>query len=94
MRDKWVIWPIYFDSEASRKDGRKIAKEIAVRNPTIDEIFQAARKLGLNPLKEEKAHPKRWWRKEGRLLVEKKGRKIDVLKSIGEIVSSKRKQNK
>lgn len=86
MRDKWVVWPIYFDAEASRKEGRKIPKELAIKNPNIDEIFKVAKKLGFNPLKEEKAYPKRWWRKEGRILVDKKGRKLEIIKRIAEII--------
>ncbi|RLF47316.1 MAG: signal recognition particle protein Srp19 [Thermoplasmata archaeon] len=90
MRDKWVLWPIYFDIDASKKEGRKVGKELAVKNPTADEIFRAAKKLGLNPVKEEKAYPKRWWRKEGRVLVEKKGRKTDIIKRIAEIIKQNR----
>jgi signal recognition particle subunit SRP19 len=90
MRDKWVIWPIYFDIDASKKEGRKVGKELAVKNPTADEIFKAAKKLGLNPVKEEKAYPKRWWRREGRVLVEKKGRKTDIIKRIAEIIKQSR----
>jgi len=90
MRDKWVLWPIYFDVDASRLEGRKVSKELAIKNPTVDEIFKAAKKLGLNPVKEEKAYPKRWWRKEGRILVDKKGRKIEIIRKIAEYI----KENK
>ncbi|HEC76409.1 MAG TPA: signal recognition particle protein Srp19 [Thermoplasmatales archaeon] len=90
MRDKWVIWPIYFDIDASKKEGRKVGKELAVKNPTADEIFKAAKKLGLNPIKEEKAYPSKWWRKEGRVLVEKKGRKTEIIRKIAEYI----KENK
>ncbi len=86
MRDKWVIWPIYFDLDASRMNGRKISKEMAFKNPSIDEIFNAAKKLGLNPVKENKAYPGRWWRKEGRVLVEKKFSKMETIRKIAEII--------
>ncbi len=90
MRNKWVIWPVYFDAEVGREKGRKIPKELAVKHPTIDEIYRAAKKLGLNPVKEEKAHPKRWWRKEGRILVDKKGRKTEIIRKIAEIIKQSR----
>ena len=86
MRDKWVLWPIYFDADASRLEGRKVPKQLAIRNPSIDESFKAAKKLGLNPIKEEKAHPARWWRKEGRILVDKKGRKLEIIRKIAEYI--------
>lgn len=84
MRDKWVVWPIYFDADASRKEGRKVPKELAIKNPNVDEIFKTAKKLGFNPVKEEKAYPKRWWRKEGRILIDKKDKKISMLIKIAE----------
>jgi len=90
MRDKLVLWPIYFDSHASRR-WRRVGKNIAVANPTIDEIFKAAKKLGFNPVKEEKSHPARWWRKEGCILIEKKGKKAEIIKKIAEIVKENRK---
>ncbi len=86
MRNKWVLWPIYFDADASRQEGRKIPKELAIKNPTVDEIFKAAKKLGLNPIKEEKAYPSRWWRKEGKVLVDKKGRKLEIIRKIAEYI--------
>ena len=90
MRDKWVIWPVYFDANVSRKEGRKVSKELAIKNPSIDDIYKAAKKLGLNPVKEEKAYPKRWWRKEGRLLIDKKGKKMEIIKKIAEIIKENR----
>lgn len=90
MRDKWVIWPIYLDAEASRREGRKLPKERALSNPQIDDIVKAAKQLGLNPIKEEKSYPSRWWRKEGRVLVNRGRKKIEILESIAEKI----KQNK
>ena len=67
---------------------------MAVASPTIDEIFKAAKKLGLNPIKEEKAHPSRWWRKEGCILIEKKGKKAEIIKKIAEIIKEGRSEKK
>ncbi len=86
MRDKWVIWPVYFDVDASKKEGRKLSIKLSWKNPNIEEIYRAAKKLGLNPIKEEKAYPKRWWRREGRILVDKKGKKMEILRKIAEFV--------
>ncbi|MCD6572763.1 MAG: signal recognition particle protein Srp19 [Thermoplasmata archaeon] len=91
MRNKLVLWPIYFDSHMPRY-WRKVPKSMAVSNPSIDEIFKAAKKLGLNPVKEEKAHPARWWRKEGCILIEKKGKKAEIIKKIAEIIKEGRSE--
>ena len=89
MRDKWVLWPIYFDLKASRK-GRKLPKNLAMNDPNVEEIYKAAKKLGLNPIKEEKSYPSRWWRKEGRVLVDKKDSKMKTLRKVAEIIKKSR----
>lgn len=33
-----ILYPIYFDKEVSRANGRKVPKELAVDTPDIDEI--------------------------------------------------------
>ena len=45
--DKAIIWPIYFDTNRTRKEGRRVPKNIAVQSPKIDELKQAVDKLGL-----------------------------------------------
>lgn len=81
-----MIWPAYFDAELSRKEGRKVARNMAVKNPSIDDVYKAAKRLMLNPIKEEKAYPSRWWRKEGRILVDKKYKKADIIRKIAEVI--------
>ena len=81
--DKYVIWPIYFDKSVSRLNGRKVAKKHAVEKPSIENISKAAKSLGLNPiLEKEVAHPSRYWKKEGRILVDKKDTKSKTLVKI------------
>jgi len=92
-RSKWVLWPLYFDADASRLEGRRVSKEMAVKNPTAEDILRAAGKMGLKAVKEEKAHPSRWWRKEGRVLVEKKFRKMETIRRVAEIIKQS-KNNK
>jgi len=92
MRDKIVIWPIYFDIHASRK-WRKVAKNMAIVNPTTDEILKVIKKIGLRYVKEEKAHPSRWWRTEERVLVEKTGKKSEIIKKIAQMMKELREGN-
>ena len=81
--DKYVIWPIYFEKSLSRLNGRKVSKKYAVDKPTSEAIVKAAKSLGLNPVFEKDAsHPSRYWRKEGRILVDKKDSKIKLLRQI------------
>jgi len=81
--DKYVVWPIYFDKSASRLAGRKVYKKQAVEKPNVEAISKAAKSLGLNPVLEKNcAHPSRHWKKEGRVLIDKKDSKSKLLTKI------------
>jgi signal recognition particle subunit SRP19 len=81
--NKYVIWPIYFDKTASRQNGRKVTKKLAVEKPSIETIAQAAKSLGLNPIVEKTAaYPSKHWKTEGRVLVDKKDVKTKLLPQI------------
>lgn len=81
--DKYVIWPIYFDKSVSRLDGRTVSRKHAVEKPSIENISKATKSLGLHPVLEKNAmHPSRHWKKEGRVLVDKKGSKNKLLVQI------------
>ncbi|UCF49108.1 MAG: hypothetical protein JSU91_05000 [Thermoplasmatales archaeon] len=81
--DKYVVWPIYFDISVSRLAGRKVSKKQAVEKPNIEDIAKAAKSLNLNPIIEKECyHPSRNWKKEGRVLIDKKDLKIKLLRQI------------
>ncbi len=81
--DKYVVWPVYFDKSVSRLSGRKVAKKHAVEKPSIEDIAKAAKSLGLNPVLEKNcAYPSKHWKKEGRILVDKKDTKSKILVQI------------
>jgi signal recognition particle subunit SRP19 len=81
--DKAIIWPIYFDCNKSRKDGRRVPKNIAVQSPKIAEIKEAADKLGLkNGINLEAHFPKTPWVKTGMLLVEKEEAKEKIIQKL------------
>ena len=81
--DKYVVWPIYFDKSVSKLGGRKVPKTHAVEKPSLENIAKAAKSLGLHPVLEKNcAHPSKHWKKEGRLLVDKKEPKSKILLQI------------
>jgi len=81
--DKYVIWPLYFDKSISKEQGRKVAKKYAVEKPSVEDIVKAAKSLGLNPVLEKTVcHPSQPWKKDGRVLVDKKGSKSKLLIQI------------
>jgi signal recognition particle subunit SRP19 len=81
--DKAIIWPAYFDSNKTRKQGRRVSRELAVQSPRIIEIEEAARSLGLeHELVLEKGYSRTPWFKGGMLLVRKKEPKEQLIKKI------------
>ncbi|MDR1993118.1 MAG: signal recognition particle protein Srp19 [Nitrososphaerota archaeon] len=83
LNDKIIIWPVYFDQNRSRREGRRIAKGQAVLFPKIVEIKEAAERLGLpNEINLEAHYPKMPWVKMGRLIVEKREAKEVIIKKL------------
>ncbi|UCE74618.1 MAG: signal recognition particle subunit SRP19/SEC65 family protein [Methanomassiliicoccales archaeon] len=79
-----VLYPEYFTAKYSRAEGRRVPKSLAKTSPTVDDIAKAAKSLGLKPVVEkDKSYPRFWYKKRGRVLVEKKMKKSELLKMIG-----------
>ena len=69
--ERLVVWPGYFDSKTSRRSGRRVSKDRAVANPTLDGLVYAARSAGIRKMKKEEntSHPSRPNAQEGRLWI-------------------------
>lgn len=90
---KWCIWLSNVDSSKSRKEGRKIAKGLSIKNPSLEELFEASKNLGLNPEIDKSFYPKEQGKEEkkmGRIFVEKKYSKTKTLKLICDEVRKNR----
>ena len=92
--DKAIIWPIYFDTSKTRKEGRRVPKNLSVQSPKITELKEATDKLGLkNEVKLEAHFPKTHWAKSGMLLVEKNEPKEKIIQKIAkQLVKIKNQQ--
>lgn len=81
--DKFIIWPVYFDINKTRKEGRRVPKNLAVVSPKILEVKEAADKLGLeNEVNVEAHFPKMPWAKMGMLMVEKREAKEELIQDL------------
>jgi len=88
----WALYPEYFDSGITRHLGRKVRIELAQPSPTLDELFDSARKLDLRPVKESNiAYPAFWWNRNGRLLVRQEWSKSETIKRIAMEIAERRK---
>ncbi|ABM79981.1 signal recognition particle protein Srp19 [Hyperthermus butylicus] len=89
-----VLWPANIDSTLSRSEGRKIPLRDAVRKPRVEEIVEAANRLGLNPTVEEAAYPRSWWEQRKRVVVDKVGSKLNTLRMIAQEVKKLREERR
>jgi len=85
-----VVWPSYFDVKLSRGSGRRIPKAFCVENPDLNMIASALKSLNIKfEAQQDKAYPSKWWKKEGRALVETKLTKPKLLLAIGKKMKGK-----
>jgi signal recognition particle subunit SRP19 len=81
---KVVLWPCYFD-KAEHRPWRRVPKHLAIEGPTADAIAKVCAAMHLKPVLEKGvAHPKRWWKAEGRVLIDARGSKTVLLQQIAE----------
>ena len=85
-----ILWPQYFDTKCSRRQGRMVDKKLAVENPTTGEILKAVESLGYVKKVEDGAYPRYWWKKSGKVIVERKVKKTVLLKKVAEKLKSAR----
>lgn len=80
-----VIWPAYFDAGYTRSEGRRVPQDLAVEDPTVDELAQAVQQVGYDAVVErEPAYP-REHEPRGRVLVQDAddAGKADLLQAVG-----------
>lgn len=64
-----VIWPAYLDAGLTREEGRRVSMELAVDEPTVDEIAQAVQQVGYDAVIERTKTYPREYEARGRVLV-------------------------
>ncbi|MCC6028912.1 MAG: signal recognition particle protein Srp19 [Candidatus Korarchaeum sp.] len=91
-RERKVIYPSYFDSRLSRKDGRRVPRSLAIRGPTLQDLVNALKSLSIRfYVEKDKGRPSRWYKFEGRVLVHYEGKKEELLKTLArEMVRQRR----
>ena len=87
-----VIWPAYLDGERSRSEGRRIPEDLAVPDPTVDEIASAVQQVGYDAVIErDKTYP-REYEPRGRVVVKgaDDASKSDLLGAVAAYVAALR----
>jgi signal recognition particle subunit SRP19 len=65
-----VIWPAYFDVALTRSEGRRVALDQAVEEPTVDELAKAVQQVGYDAVIERDKTYSREYEQRGRVLVQ------------------------
>ena len=64
-----VLWPAQFDADLTRAAGRRVPQDLAVSDPTVDEIAKAVQQVGYDAVIErDKTYP-REHEQRGRVVV-------------------------
>jgi signal recognition particle subunit SEC65 len=88
-----VIWPEYFDSNRSYKDGRRVPVAAAVSNPQLDEVSKVLTQLDIKHKVDAKAaYPATWSKKGGRILIPKTQAKSKIIKWVAKRLKQNRQQ--
>jgi signal recognition particle subunit SRP19 len=89
-----TIWPEYFDINRTRAMGRRLPKNLCVKDPDIDIIAKGALLLDLEyEMFEDMAYPANWAAKRGCVKVERgKISKTKLLPKIAAILIKNQKK--
>jgi signal recognition particle subunit SRP19 len=85
-----VLWIDYFNSTTSRGEGRRIRLDKSVKDPTLEELSEAARRLGYTPEVVSAKFPTRMNIPSGYLSIEKKSNltKSQVISDFAKTLSA------
>ena len=64
-----VIWPAALDADLTRSEGRRVARDLAVSDPSVDEIAQAVQQVGYDAVVERDVTYPREYQPRGRVIV-------------------------
>ncbi|MFB6113838.1 MAG: signal recognition particle subunit SRP19/SEC65 family protein [Halodesulfurarchaeum sp.] len=84
-----IIWPAYLDADRSRTEGRRVSVDMAVGDPTAEEIERAVRQVGYDArVYPNKAHPRRPHESTGYVAVQNAddAGKSDLLQAVAAYV--------
>ncbi|XVH30828.1 signal recognition particle subunit SRP19 [Haloferacaceae archaeon DSL9] len=65
-----VIYPAYFDADLTRSKGRRVPQDLAIAEPTVDEVAKAVQQVGYDATIERGKAYSREFEPRGRVLVQ------------------------
>jgi len=87
------LWPVYFDANKTRREGRRVPKNLAIPLPKLEEIQKAVKRMGFQlKMVPDAVYPSSPWQKTGLLIIPKKDSKVKTLRKIAKELSDIRGQ--
>ena len=88
-----VIWPAYLDATLTRAEGRRVPADLAVEEPTVEEIAKAVQQVGYDAVVErDVAYSREPWQERGRVVVQgaDDASKNDLVQAVAAYVAALR----
>ncbi|MFD1512558.1 signal recognition particle subunit SRP19 [Halomarina rubra] len=87
-----VIWPAALDANCSRAEGRRVSLDLAVADPTVEEIAKAVQQVGYDAVVEREKRYPREFETRGRVIVQNAddAGKSDLLQAVAAYVGALR----
>ena len=98
--DHAILWLDYFNKNLKRRQGRKVNRDQAVFDPTVQELAEAARAAGFQfsdqEVNNEARFPRRSFVKSGYVMIAKKEgvKKSQVIDAVADKMVQKRSRQK
>lgn len=81
------IFPEYLDKTLTRKKGRRLSLEKAIEEPSIEELKQAAEKLGYKyNIRPDVAYPRSISKNNGVIMIQKIEPKLEIISKLSHII--------
>jgi signal recognition particle subunit SRP19 len=79
-----ILYPCYFNSAYTRKDGRRVPRGLGVKAPVLTDLERALNRLGVKFRAKNHHHPSHWTRREGRVVAEWKSGKNALIRKVAQ----------
>ena len=89
MSAERILYPCYFDGTLQRREGRRVSRNLGVKSPDLPAIETALLKMKVPYRVEAHHHPAWWAEREGRVAVEWKGSKEDLIRKVAREIGRK-----
>ena len=98
--DHIVLWLDYFNKNLKRRQGRKVSRDQAVFDPTVQELMEAAKAAGFlfsdQEVNKEAKFPRRSFVRSGYVMIAKKEgvKKSEAIGAVADKMAQKRSRQK